>query len=79
MASSEILVSAVHLDDVRQTSVDELSHGQQRQLVIAVALAGAPRLLLFDEPAAGLSPTEGTQEEIENDPEVQAWYLGARH
>ena len=30
-----------------------LSHGQQRQLEIGMALAGAPRLILFDEPAAG--------------------------
>ena len=35
-----------------------LSHGQQRQLEIGMALAGAPRLILFDEPAAGLSPGE---------------------
>ena len=38
--------------------VAELAHGQQRQLEIALALAGAPRFVLFDEPAAGLSPTE---------------------
>ena len=35
-----------------------LSHGQQRQLEIALALAGVPRIILFDEPAAGLSPAE---------------------
>ena len=61
MESAENLVSVVHLDDVRNQPVANLSHGQQRQLEIALALAGAPRLVLFDEPAAGLSPTERTE------------------
>ena len=56
--AAETLLEAVHLDNVRDTMVAALSHGQQRQMEIALALAGAPRLLLFDEPAAGLSPTE---------------------
>jgi branched-chain amino acid transport system ATP-binding protein len=38
--------------------VSELSYGEQRQLEIAMALVIQPRLLLFDEPAAGLSATE---------------------
>ncbi len=42
----------------RTSASAELAHGQQRQLEIALALAGAPRFVLFDEPAAGLSPTE---------------------
>ncbi len=52
------LIESVHLDYVRDTLVAELSPGQQRQLEIGMALAGAPRFILFDEPAAGLSPTE---------------------
>jgi branched-chain amino acid transport system ATP-binding protein len=124
MAQAERILHAVHLDDLRQRMVSVLSHGEQRQLEIAMALAGAPRFILFDEPAAGLSPTErrdlveilnslpshigyiviehdldvalrvstfvtmmhngrifkeGTPEEIENDPEVQAIYLGGGH
>jgi branched-chain amino acid transport system ATP-binding protein len=52
------LARAVHLDDVAGQLVAELSHGQKRQLEIGMALVGAPRLILFDEPAAGLSPGE---------------------
>ncbi|MEM6622279.1 MAG: ABC transporter ATP-binding protein [Pseudomonadota bacterium] len=61
MSSAENLVEVVHLQDVAQTTVAELSYGQQRQLEIAMALAGAPRFILFDEPAAGLSPAERTE------------------
>jgi branched-chain amino acid transport system ATP-binding protein len=38
--------------------VKELSYGEQRQLEIALALVTHPRMLLLDEPAAGLSPAE---------------------
>jgi branched-chain amino acid transport system ATP-binding protein len=124
MAQAERIIHATHLDRLRDSQVSRLSHGEQRQLEIALALAGAPRFILFDEPAAGLSPAErrdlvdilnslpshigyiiiehdlavamkvstyvtmmhngrifkeGTPEEIENDPEVQAIYLGGGH
>jgi branched-chain amino acid transport system ATP-binding protein len=58
MLQAESIIHAVHLDSERDRLVGKLSHGQQRQLEIALALAGAPRFILFDEPAAGLSPTE---------------------
>ncbi len=56
--AAETLVEAVHLTGVRDRIVGELAYGQQRQLEIALAMSGAPRFILFDEPAAGLSPTE---------------------
>jgi len=36
----------------------ELAHGEQRQLEVALALASRPRLLLLDEPMAGMGPDE---------------------
>jgi branched-chain amino acid transport system ATP-binding protein len=62
--AAEDLVDAVHLTAVKDQKVGNLAHGQQRQLEIALALAGAPRFILLDEPAAGLSPSE-RQELIE--------------
>jgi branched-chain amino acid transport system ATP-binding protein len=48
----------VGLADKAGEPVREISHGEQRQLELAIALAAAPRVLLLDEPAAGLSPEE---------------------
>ena len=58
MAQARTIAHLVHLDDILETPVAVLSHGRQRQLEIALALSGAPRFILFDEPAAGLSPPE---------------------
>jgi len=44
----------------RDDMVADLSHGEQRQLEIAMALVGDPSILLLDEPAAGLSAVERT-------------------
>ncbi len=121
--STRELLDRVRLSHLADQPVSSLSHGQQRQLEIGMALAGAPRLILFDEPAAGLSPGEraelvallaalpehmgfiliehdleialrvvdrvtvmhngrmlkhGSPAEIENDPEVQAIYIGGK-
>ena len=120
-AATQDLLERVRLTHIADQPVSWLAHGQQRQLEIGMALAGAPRLILFDEPAAGLSPAErrelvallgafpehmgfvliehdldialrvvervtvmhngrvlkhGTPDEIENDVEVQAIYMG---
>jgi len=122
--ATEDVLHRVRLDHLADEMVGNLAHGQQRQLEIGMALAGAPRLILFDEPAAGLSPVErrelvallralpahmsfvliehdldialrvveqvtvmhngrvlkhGTPEQIENDPQVQAIYMGGKH
>ena len=52
------LVDLVGLGHVCDQRVDELSHGDQRLLEIAVALATDPGVLLLDEPTAGMSPLE---------------------
>ena len=57
---AEMTAGFVQLHEVLHQPVGELSHGQQRQLEIGMALAGAPRMLLLDEPAAGLSVAERT-------------------
>ena len=55
------LLETVGLYDVRNELATSLPYGKQRRLEIARALATAPRLLLLDEPAAGMNPQE-TQE-----------------
>jgi ABC-type branched-subunit amino acid transport system ATPase component len=55
---AEELVAFVGLGELRNADVTTLSFGQGRLLEIARALAGEPRLILFDEPAAGLTPAE---------------------
>ena len=55
---AEELIEFVGLGGLARADVGTLSFGQGRLLEIARALAGEPRLILFDEPAAGLAPSE---------------------
>jgi branched-chain amino acid transport system ATP-binding protein len=51
-------LSSARISARADVTVKELSYGEQRQLEIALSLVTTPRMLLLDEPAAGLSPSE---------------------
>lgn len=115
------LAQRVQLQDSWNTTAGTLPHGAQRKLDVALAIAATPKLLLLDEPMAGMGPAEseemveliqqlrkdmailliehdmdavftlanritvlvygkvfaqGSSEQIQNDPRVQAVYLG---
>lgn len=57
---ADALLARVGLTDSRDKLAGDLAHGQQRSLEVAMALACEPKLLLMDEPTAGMSPQETT-------------------
>jgi branched-chain amino acid transport system ATP-binding protein len=58
MSRSMSALAKVGLSDAKDRTVAELAHGEQRQLEIAMALATEPKVLLLDEPLAGMSQGE---------------------
>jgi branched-chain amino acid transport system ATP-binding protein len=52
------LLETAGFDSIGATRISELSHGQRKQLELTIALSLQPRLLLLDEPMAGLGPAE---------------------
>jgi branched-chain amino acid transport system ATP-binding protein len=57
-ARTERILGDVGLYDVRDARAENLSHGDQRRLEIGLVLAVEPKVLLLDEPLAGMSPAE---------------------
>lgn len=57
-AEARRLLDAVDLGHVANSRAADLSYGMQRRLEIARAMATRPKLLLLDEPAAGMNPQE---------------------
>jgi branched-chain amino acid transport system ATP-binding protein len=57
-AKAEETLERIGLAEVATRSAGTLSHGEQRQLEIAMAVASNPKVLLLDEPLAGMGPEE---------------------
>lgn len=60
-AEATTTIQSVGLAALRSLAANKLSHGDQRSVELAMALAVNARILLLDEPTAGLSPAETTQ------------------
>jgi branched-chain amino acid transport system ATP-binding protein len=57
---AEAILATVGLSHRRDETASALPYGEQRLLELAIALAARPRLLLLDEPASGMNPSEKT-------------------
>lgn len=55
LSRTQEIIERLDLEEKADHSVDQLSHGEQRRLEIAVALASRPKVLLLDEPTQGMS------------------------
>lgn len=57
-AGADEVLGLVGLEALAEQKVENISHGDQRLLEVALAIAAEPRVLLLDEPTAGMSPSE---------------------
>lgn len=55
---AQAILEEVGLAELRDVPAATVSHGDQRALELAIALAGSPKLLILDEPTAGMAPAE---------------------
>jgi branched-chain amino acid transport system ATP-binding protein len=62
-AETDEMIEHLALGDISRSIAGEVSHGAQKQVELGIALAGKPRMLLLDEPTAGMSAQE-THESI---------------
>ena len=62
-AAANTLLANVGLQDKAGHGVDQLSHGERRALEVGMALASRPKLVLLDEPMAGMGPDESARME----------------
>ncbi|MCX6730743.1 MAG: ABC transporter ATP-binding protein [Candidatus Roizmanbacteria bacterium] len=60
----EHVIEELHMDDVYEKKIDQLSRGFKQRVGLAAALCGKPDILLLDEPTSGLDPIE--QDVIKN-------------
>jgi len=62
-ATANTLLANIGLQDKAGHGVDQLSHGERRALEVGMALASRPKLVLLDEPMAGMGPDESARME----------------
>lgn len=61
LASTAQAIRCARLEHQTHTIAAQISHGEQRQLEIAMCIASRPQVLLLDEPLAGMGPQEAAQ------------------